>query len=242
MKVFLLVRRRAPSPEGLEPEFSRYEVEAESHERILDALVRVSRRDDPTLAFRRSCGHGVCGSDAMIINGRERLACKTLIRDLVDKDGDLVIVEPLRNLPVRKDLVVDQGAFFGATRSVKPYLIAPEAEAGKERPQTSRERAAYENATNCILCAACFSACPVLRAGKPFAGPAAIAQAFRFNEDSRDRGFEERLEALDKPDGIWPCESRAECTKVCPRGLQVARQINDTKRRITRYKSLHQKS
>jgi succinate dehydrogenase / fumarate reductase iron-sulfur subunit len=241
MRVFLLVRRRV-DPGGLEPEFSRYEVEAESHERVLDALVRISRRDDPTLAFRRSCGHGVCGSDAMIINGRERLACKTLIRDVVDKDGDVVIVEPLRNLPVRKDLVVDQAAFFDAHRSVKPYLIAPEPEGGKERPQTPRERAAYENAANCILCAACYSACPVLRAGKPFAGPAAVAQAFRFNEDSRDRGFEERLRALDKPGGVWPCESRAECTKTCPRGLQVARQINETKRRITRFKSLHEKS
>jgi len=240
MRVFLLVKRKS-SPAGLEPEFARYEVEVEPHERILDALVRVSRRDDPTLAFRRSCGHGVCGSDAMVINGRERLACKTLIRELVDKDGDVVIVEPLRNLPVRKDLVVDLEKFFDAYRSVKPYLIAPEAEGGKERPQTSRERAAYENATNCILCGACYSACLVLRAGKPFLGPAPVAQAFRFNEDSRDRGFEERLEALDKPDGIWPCESKAECTKVCPRGLQVARQINETKRRITRFKTLHEK-
>ena len=242
MRVILLVRRRPPSPEGLEDEFGRYEVEVESHERLLDALVRVSRRDDPTLAFRRSCGHGVCGSDAMVINGRERLACKTLIRDLVDKDGDLVVVEPLRNLPVLKDLVVDQEDFLAAYRAVKPFLIAPEAEGGKERPQTSRERAAYENATNCILCGSCYSACLMLRAGKPFLGPAAVAQAFRFNEDSRDRGFEARLEALDKPEGIWPCESKAECTKACPRGLQVARQINETKRRITRYKTLHEKA
>jgi succinate dehydrogenase / fumarate reductase iron-sulfur subunit len=162
MRVFLLVKRRS-SPGGLEPEFARYEVEVEPHERVLDVLVRVSRRDDPTLAFRRSCGHGVCGSDAMVINGRERLACKTLIRDVADKDGDVVILEPLRNLPVRKDLVVDQEKFFIAYRSVKPYLVAPEAEAGKERPQTFRERAAFENATNCILCGACYSACLVLR-------------------------------------------------------------------------------
>lgn len=240
MKVFLIVKRK-PSSARLEPEFARYEVEVEPHERVLDALVRVSRRDDPTLAFRRSCGHGVCGSDAMVINGRERLACKTLIRDVVDKDGDMVIVEPLRNQPVLKDLVMDQKNFFLAYRSVKPYLIAAEAEGGKERPQTARERAAYENATNCILCGACYSACLVLRAGKPFLGPAAVAQAFRFNEDSRDRGFEERLAALDEPDGIWPCESKAECTKACPRGLQVARQINETKRRFTRFKTLRER-
>ncbi len=241
MNIILIVIRSFPAQEQ-GSSCCRYEVEVEPDERLLDALVRLSRREDPTLAFRRSCGHGVCGSDAMIVNGRERLACKTLIRDVADKDGDIIIVEPLHNFPVQKDLVVDQEKFFLAYRSVKPHLVAPDPEGGKERPQTSRERAAYENATNCILCAACYSACPVLRGGTPFLGPAAVAQAFRFNEDSRDRGFEERVKALDKPDGIWPCESKAECTKACPRGLQVAREINDTKRRITRFKTLREKS
>ncbi len=216
----------------------RFEVEAAPGGRLLDVLVDIQRRIDPSLAFRKSCGHGVCGSDAMLVNGRERLACRTLVKDVAGEAGPAVIVEPLRNLEVIRDLIVGQEPFFDRYRGVKPYLIAEDAgPPGRERLQTPDERGAIEDATNCILCAACFSACPVVRDIDPrFIGPAAVVQACRFQEDSRDRGFEERLAALDRPDGVWPCENRFECTRVCPRGIKVTKLINLTKRRIAAFK------
>ncbi len=237
MIVLLEILRHRPSPAGA-PSFERFEVEARPDERLLDVLVDIQRRIDPTLVFRKSCGHGVCGSDAMIINGRERLACKTLVREVAVEGGPAVTVEPLRNLEVLRDLAVEQEPFFRRYRSVKPYLIAPEAGAeGRERLQSPKERSAFDDATNCILCAACFSACPVVAGVDPrFLGPAAIVQASRFLEDSRDRGFEDRLGTLDRPDGVWPCENKFECTRVCPRGIKVTKLINLTKRDIARFK------
>jgi succinate dehydrogenase / fumarate reductase iron-sulfur subunit len=226
-------------PERSAPAFvERFEVEAEPGSRLLDALVHIQRRVDPTLVFRRSCGHGVCGSDAMIVNGRERLACKTLVKDVAAGDGAVVTVGPLRNLPVVRDLAVAEAPFFARYREVKPFLIAGAGEAGRrERTQSPEEQAKIGDAANCILCAACYSACPVLRDMNPrFIGPAALVQAARFLEDSRDRGLEERLPALDRPDGVWACDNRFECTRVCPRGIMVTKLINQTKRRLAERK------
>jgi len=216
----------------------RFEVEAGPEERLLDVLVRIQCGLDPTFVFRRSCGHGVCGSDAMIVNGRERLACQTLVKDVAAEGGDTVTVEPLRNLKVLRDLVVAQEPFFERYRTVRPFLIAPEAGVGdRERRQTPEERRLIDDATNCILCAACFSACPVVAEVNPrFIGPAAVIQAGRFQDDSRDRGFAERLAALDRPEGVWACENRFACTRVCPRGIPVTKLINTAKRRIARFK------
>jgi len=290
MRIALKILRYDPErPAG--PRFETFEVEADPGSRLLDVLLHIQRRVDPSLAFRRSCAHGVCGSDAMVVNGKERRACKTLVRDLVSADGadgggesggsgGEVTIEPLRAMNVIRDLVVDERRFFDRYRAVKPYLIdGGEAEGGREKPedaggpadsgpepaqaspdqesggsgegreapyvgtavpllhreslQTPDQRKVIDEATNCILCASCFSACPVVRMVHPgFIGPAAILQAYRFQEDSRDRGFEERLEVLDHPDGVWPCESRFECTRVCPRGIKVTKHINLTKRRI----------
>jgi succinate dehydrogenase / fumarate reductase iron-sulfur subunit len=137
-------------------------------------------------------------------------------------------------MPVQKDLMVDQEAFFEKFRSVKPYLINDEASGGKERPQSPAERERFDDATNCILCAACYSSCPVIRERNPrFLGPAAIVNAARFIFDSRDRGFSARLAVIDHPDGVWPCENHFNCTKVCPRSIKVTKTINTTKREIT---------
>jgi succinate dehydrogenase / fumarate reductase iron-sulfur subunit len=170
----------------------------------------------------------------MLIAGQERLACKTLVRDVAQGEGAIVTVEPLRHLPLLRDLIVDQDGFFGRWRAVKPYLIAAEPAADGERIQSPQERAAFDDPTRCILCAACYSACPILD-GKnlQFLGPAAIAQAARFLFDSRDSGFEERLPVLDHPDGVWACEVHLACTRVCPRGIKVTRNINLAKRRIS---------
>jgi succinate dehydrogenase / fumarate reductase iron-sulfur subunit len=238
MIVALEIRRHLPGlrPAGLE----RFEVEVRPDERLLDVLVRIQRQLDPTLVFRKSCGHGVCGSDAMVVNGRERLACQTLVREVATGDRPTVSIEPLRNFAVRRDLVVDLEPFFDRYREVKPYLIAPafpggESSGGRERLQSPDERRAIDDATKCILCAACFSACPVVGEVNPrFLGPAAIVQASRFLEDSRDRGLGARRPSLDRPDGVWPCENRFECTKACPRGIKVTKLINLTKRRLAR--------
>ncbi len=215
-----------------------FEVEAGPGERLLDVLVRIQRGLDPTFVFRRSCGHGVCGSDAMIINGRERLACQTLVKDVAAEGGEAVTVEPLRNLRVVRDLVVAEEPFFERYRAVRPFPIDPVAgEGDRERRQTPEERSLIDDATNCILCAACFSACPVVAGVNPgFIGPAAVIQAGRFQDDSRDRGFAERLAALDRPEGVWACENRFACTRVCPRGIPVTKLINMAKRRIAGFK------
>jgi len=237
VKITLRIQRYNPEVDAL-PAYRNYDIEVEPTERVLDALMRVKDQLDGTLAFRRSCAHGVCGSDAMIIDGRERLACKTLIQDVAEGDGAVVTVEPLKHLPLLRDLIVGQDEFFARWRSVKPYLIADQAinaeavETG-ERIQSPEERAAFDDPTKCILCASCYSACPILDGETPgFLGPAALAQAARFVFDSRDQGFEERLEALDHPNGVWACNNHFQCTRVCPRGIKVTRNINLTKRKI----------
>jgi succinate dehydrogenase / fumarate reductase iron-sulfur subunit len=198
--------------------------------------MRVKQFQDGTLSFRKSCGHGVCGSDAMRINGQERLACKTLVQDVAESEGGTVRIEPLNNFPVERDLMVDQRSFFGKYRSVNPYLINEEAVREKERIQSPEERRRFDDATNCILCSACFSACPVMTGNPDFLGPGVIVQASRFLEDSRDRGFEQRLPALDVPNGVWPCRNHFQCTRVCPRGIKVTKLINLTKKRVRQHR------
>ncbi len=236
MKVTFSIQRYNPEKDSA-PRFEDYELEMAGEDKVLDALLRIKSYVDGSLAFRKSCGHGICGSDAMIINGEERLACKTLIRDLkleAEGDGKLrVRVEPLKGLPLQRDLMVDQEPFFTAYRAVKPFLINPLPPAEKERRQSPEERALFDDATKCILCASCYSSCPIVREKNPaFMGPAAILGASRFVFDSRDSGLAERLPALDRQDGIWDCEGRFRCTQVCPRGIKVTKAINATKRKI----------
>jgi succinate dehydrogenase / fumarate reductase iron-sulfur subunit len=217
----------------------RYEVEAEATDRLLDVLLRIKGSQDATLSFRYSCAHGVCGSDAMRINGKERLACKTLVRDIADTGAGsgaaavLVQIEPLRHLPILRDLIVDQSDFFRRSLAVTPFLLPAATAADREMLQAPQQQQQFEDATKCINCAACFSACPVLEKNPRFLGPAAIVAAARFVEDSRDWGLAPRLDALDTPDGVWGCENHFECTRVCPREIKVTKLINLMKRRVT---------
>jgi succinate dehydrogenase / fumarate reductase iron-sulfur subunit len=241
VKITLQIQRYNPEADG-KPHFKDYPVVVEPTDRILDALMQVKNYQDGTLAFRKSCAHGVCGSDAMIINGQERLACKTLVKDVAEAEGTVVKIEPLKHLSLLRDLMVEQDEFFARWRKVKPFLINEQRVAEKERVQSPEERAVFDDPTKCILCGSCYSACPVLD-GKntAFIGPAAIAQAARFIFDSRDRGFAERLEVLDSPNGVWACENHFQCTRVCPRGIKVTKNINLTKRRITKAKEQGEK-
>lgn len=226
MRVRLAIRR---TNSGGGSYWARYTLEAEPRERVLDLLLRVKSEIDGTLGFRYSCGQGVCGSDAMTINGRNRLACKTLVKEL----GSDIRVEPLKALPVLKDLVVDLEPFFAAYRAVKPYLIPNRPPPVGERIQSPEELARYAEGTRCILCAACTSSCPVYWVNDRYIGPAAIVQAHRFLFDSRDQGFAERVNGwLGAGNGIWRCRNAHNCTEACPRGIDVNRLITEVKRRL----------
>lgn len=235
MKIILNIQRYNPDTDTA-PHFQKYEVEINPNERLLDALMQIKRFQDGSLGFRKSCAHGVCGSDAMRINGKDGLACKTLVKDVAEKDGDMITIEPLRYLPVQRDLIVNQKDFFAKYRSIKPYLINEEEIEEKERLQSQEERMTFDDTTNCILCAACYSACPVLGEKSGFVGPAAIAQAYRFIADSRDRGMDERLELLDNKTGVWPCQNHFKCTEACPRSILITKRINQTKNLIKKHR------
>jgi succinate dehydrogenase / fumarate reductase iron-sulfur subunit len=210
------------------PHFENYTVQAEPMERLLDCLHKVKWYQDSSLALRRSCGHGICGSDAMVINGVNALACKVLVKDLKQP----ITVEPIRGLPVQKDLVVDMEPFFAGYRAVKPWLIADpdEKEPERERLQSPEARERFDDTTKCILCAACTTSCPIFWADKEYIGPAAIVAAHRFIFDSRDAGGNERLEILSAKGGAFKCRTVFNCTDACPRGIKVTKAIQEVKR------------
>ena len=204
------------------PHWESYRVESEPMDRVLDVLHKVKYEQDGTLTFRRSCAHGVCGSDAMLINGRNRLACKIRVEQLGKKR---ITVAPLPGLPVVKDLVVDMEGFFQKYRSVQPFLVTQMPEPERERRQSPEQRARYDDTTKCILCAACTSSCPSFWAQGSYVGPAAIVNAHRFIFDSRDEGGDERLEILADRDGVWRCRTIFNCVDACPRGINITRAI-----------------
>jgi succinate dehydrogenase / fumarate reductase iron-sulfur subunit len=220
MQVDLRILRYDPERDD-KPHWDRYNVESEPMDRVLDLLHRVKWEHDGRLTFRRSCAHGVCGSDAMMINGRNRLACK--IR--VDQLGRKISVAPLPGMKVIKDLVVDMDDFFAKYRSVMPFLVNDDPPPERERLQSPEDRERYDDTTKCILCAACTTACPSFWAESSYVGPAAIVNAHRFIYDSRDHAEHERLEILADENGVWRCRTIFNCTDACPRGINITRAI-----------------
>lgn len=227
MEVTLRIKRYNPDND-VKPHFEEYAVDVEPTDRVLDALNQIKWHHDGTLTYRRSCAHGVCGSDAMRINGRNRLACKILMREL----GKKITLEPLIGFKVIKDLVVDMDQFFASYKSVKPYLIADDAPSAGERLQSPEDRERYDDTTKCILCAACTTACPITWTSEEFVGPAAIVNAHRFIFDSRDQGSADRLRILNTRSGVWRCRTIFNCTDACPRGIEVTRAIEQVKRAL----------
>jgi len=205
-----------------------YDVEAYPTDRVLNLLMKIKAEQDGTLTFRRSCAHGVCGSDAMRINGVNRLACKVLMKDMPSK----LTIEPIKGLPVEKDLVVDMEPFFEAYRAVKPFLITGGNPPTKEWLQSQADRDRYDDTTKCILCAACTTSCPVFWTDGSYFGPAAIVNAHRFIFDSRDQGAEERLEILNDREGVWRCRTTFNCTEACPRGIEITKAIKEVKQAL----------
>jgi succinate dehydrogenase / fumarate reductase iron-sulfur subunit len=227
MQVTLKIFRFNPETDK-KPSHKTYHIEAQPTDRVLDLLEFVKSTIDGTLSFRRSCAHGVCGSDAMRINGRNRLACKVLVKDL----GARITVEPLLGMRVLKDMIVDMEPFFENFRQVLPYFINDEPEPARERLQSIEDRERFDDTTKCILCAACTTSCPSFWANEKYVGPAAIVNAHRFIFDSRDRAGKERLEILNGQFGVYRCHTIFNCTDACPRDIQVTKAIGEVKAAI----------
>ena len=227
MKVKFKIKRYNPEKDK-DPHWEEYDLEVEPTDRVLDGLHVIKWYQDGTLTFRRSCGHGICGSDAMLINGRNRLACKVLIKDV----GKTITVEPMKGFRVVKDLVVDMKDFFEKYRAVKPYLISKNPSPEKERLQSPRERERFDDTTKCILCGACTTSCPSFWADHQYIGPASIVQAHRFLFDSRDEGGRERLEILGNREGVWKCRTIFNCMEACPRDIDVTGAIAEVKKAL----------
>jgi len=208
------------------PYMQKIEVELDGSERmLLDALMKL-KAQVPSISFRRSCREGVCGSDAMNINGKNGLACLTNMRTL----PDVITLKPLPGLPVVRDLIVDMTQFFKQYNSIKPYLINDNVAPEKERLQSPEERDELNGLYECILCACCSTACPSFWWNPDkFVGPAGLLQAYRFIADSRDEGTAERLDNLEDPYRLFRCHTIMNCVDVCPKGLNPTKAIGKIK-------------
>jgi succinate dehydrogenase / fumarate reductase iron-sulfur subunit len=198
------------------PYMQRFELDAAPGEKmLLDLLVHLKGIDD-SIGFRRSCREGVCGSDAMNINGRNGLACVTNLNELPER----IVLRPLPGLPVIRDLIVDMSAFFIQYHSIKPYLINADPPPERERLQSPEQREALDGLYECILCACCSTACPSFWWNPDkYVGPAGLLQAYRFLVDSRDQATSERLDDLNDPYRLFRCHTIMNCTDICPKGL-----------------------
>ncbi|MCO5103816.1 MAG: succinate dehydrogenase iron-sulfur subunit [Burkholderiaceae bacterium] len=204
------------------PRLQHYDIDLQDSDRmLLDVLLRIKEQDQ-SLSMRKSCREGVCGSDAMNINGRNGLACITRVRDLTEP----VVLRPLPGFPIVRDLVVDMTQFFKQYHSIRPYLINDEPPPERERLQSPAEREKLNGAYECILCACCSSQCPSFWWNPDkFVGPAGLIQAYRFIFDSRDQATEERLDDLNDAYRLFRCRTIMNCSEVCPKGLEPSHAI-----------------
>lgn len=210
------------------PYFDTYTVPIRERMTVLEALFEILDNHDGSVAFRSSCRGAVCGSDALYINGRFRLACNTAIAPLLPQE---ITISPLPYMRVIKDLVVDQDPFWRAYELIRPYLINPKTAPERERYQSPRDRKYIDEMLNCILCAACYSSCPMIWSDPEFLGPAQILKAHRFVADSRDMGERERVKILNQENGVWRCHTVFNCTEACPKNIPITYSIQALKRR-----------
>jgi succinate dehydrogenase / fumarate reductase iron-sulfur subunit len=225
----LTILRYEPG-KSTEPRYETYNVKSTKDTTVLDALFQILETQDHSLTFRYSCRSAVCGSCAMFINGRYKLACSTLISEI----GRDIIIQPLPHMPIIKDLVVDLTTFFEKYKVIKPYIVPIKPPPEREWIQSPQQRSKINDSTDCILCAACYSSCPSVWTGKKYLGPAAILHAYRFAADSRDGILRDRVELLGSEDGLWRCHTIFNCTEACPKSLNPARFIESLKRTATK--------
>ncbi len=237
-KVKFRIYRYNPK-EDYAPHWEEYDVEVSKGTTVLDALLFIKGEIDSTVSFRYSCRMGLCGSCAMMINGKQMLACQTRVVDVVGEKG-VVELRPLDNFPVERDLAADFTKFFEKHKAVKPYIIRRD-EIELNYPtgpykQPPDEYAKFYQFTDCIKCGACLSACPTAATDYEYLGPQALAQAYRYSIDNRDEGFNERLAVIDTAHGCWRCHFAASCSDVCPRGVDPAQGIQLLKGLIVKKK------
>ena len=217
------------------PYYQNYRLVLERGMTVLDALMHLKETQDPTLSYRKSCRMGICGSCAMYVNGMPHLVCQTQVSEL---DSDLILVRPLPNFPILRDLVPDLRSFFQFHLEIKPYILRKDIEEMDhptgEFNQTPEELEKYLQFAYCIKCGSCMSACPTCATDDKFTGPQALVAACRYVEDSRDDGFEERLvsDAIDGKNGLWRCHFAGACSEACPKGVDPALGIQLLKREI----------
>lgn len=218
--ILLRISRYNPEHDGAST-FAEFTVPYEKWTTVLDAILEVKKHLDHSVAVRYSCRQATCGSCGMMINGRPRLACFTKISEL---DSETITVEPMNNFPVIRDLAVKFDRLFDAHRSIKPYLVREDSETdtGKEFLQSPGEVEQYIQFANCIKCGLCNAACPTMATDSTFVGPQALAQAYRYVADSRDKGKDSRLRVIDDSHGIWRCHFAGSCSQVCPKGVDPA--------------------
>ena len=226
-QVYVRIKRFDPEKDK-RPHWEDYELKVHPTDRVLDVINKIKWEIDGSLSYRRSCAHGICGSDGMLINGVNRLACKILVKDL----GEKINIEPLPGLRVLKDLIVDLEPFFDSYKSVLPFFINDDPAPPTERHQSAEERTVFDASTKCILCACCTTSCPVFWTNGRYLGPAAIVNAHRFIFDSRDQGSEQRLQVLNQSNGLWRCRTAYNCTEACPRDIPITQAIEEVKREV----------
>jgi succinate dehydrogenase / fumarate reductase, iron-sulfur subunit len=249
----LKVSRFRPGMER--PRYDTFTIASPHGMTVLGALFEAQARYDASLSFRYSCRGAVCGTCAMLINRVPRLACRTQLEALIAGDpgpaqshyevpeytepwdpGQEVIVEPLPHLPVIKDLIVDMTTFFDAYRAILPVLNAKQPVPEKEWPMDPSSVRELEQYTTCILCGACYAACPVNGKNPRYPGPAALAKLWRFHIDPRERDAADRLRTADNPDGWWACEFHTNCRRVCPKGVPPDKAIGHARQELNRMK------
>ncbi len=216
MRLAFTIQRYNPELDAA-PHDETYRLDVTRGMTVLDALIRIKNEQEGRLAFRYSCRSAICGSCAMTINGGEKLACRTSVRKEWERHGGIA-VEPLRNLPVLKDLAVDMRSFWGKVRAIEPWLR----DDSRAAVPVAAGAPQFHNVDACIMCGACVAACTVHEVDKGFLGPAALAKAYRFVADTRERDVARtaRLAALQGPTGMWDCTRCNFCVEVCPKDVQ----------------------
>ena len=234
--VTLKIQRFNPETDKA-PYWAEYKISVDPVDRVLDALILVKQSIDGTLTFRRSCAHGGCGSDAMLINGRNQLACRLLVKNCIDTNNAtaLITIAPGKGMRVIKDLVIDMEGFFDKFKKGKPYLIANDDPGQQERLQSPQQREVFDDTTKCIMCAACTTSCPTFWLNEDYLGPQAMVMANRFLFDSRDQASAERLDILGESPSAFTCRTFANCLDACPRDINIIKAIAQIRQLLVKH-------